>query len=128
MNLLPVGTVVNLKNEEDFPLMIIGKMPIVKSKENKFKYFDYKALAYPVGDIGEDEYFCFNEEDIEKIVYNGYQSEDNIKFDAIIYSLKKMKEAQKISSSQILKKSDFSSIDEKGKEIQRKSSTNRLSN
>ena len=43
MNLLPIGTVVNLKKDEDFPLMIIGKMPIIKSKENEFKYFDYKA-------------------------------------------------------------------------------------
>lgn len=128
MNLLPVGTVVNLKNNEKFPLMIIGKMPIIKSKENSFKYFDYKALAYPIGDIGEDEYFCFNEEDIESVVYNGYQSEDNVKFDAIIYNLKKMKETQKISSSQILKKDDFSSIAEKNREIQRKSSANRLSN
>lgn len=128
MNLLPIGTVVNLKKDEDFPLMIIGKMPIIKSKENEFKYFDYKALAYPIGDIGEDEYFCFNEEDIESVVYNGYQSEDNIKFDAIIYSLKKMKEAKKIPSSQILKKNDFSSITKKGKEIQRKSSASRLSN
>ena len=61
-------------------------------------------------------------------MYNGYQSEDNIKFDAIIYSLKKMKEAKKIPSSQILKKNDFSSITKKGKEIQRKSSASRLSN
>lgn len=128
MNLLPIGTVVNLKKDKDFLLMIIGKMPIIKGKESEFKYFDYKALAYPIGDVGEDEYFCFNEEDIEKVVYNGYQSEDNIKFDAIIYSLRKMKETQKIPSNQILKKDDFSSIAEKGKKIQHKSSANRLSN
>ena len=69
---LPIGTVVQLKNEEK-NAMITGYL--VFSKDSKDKIYDYSGCAYPIG-VKDDMTLGFNHDDIENVVYMGYVDED----------------------------------------------------
>lgn len=74
--LLPVGSVVYLK-EGKLKIVILGRGQIVqKNKEDrKLTYYDYLASLYPQG--YEPQYlFHFNHDKIDKIVFEGYQNEE----------------------------------------------------
>lgn len=92
---LPIGSIVKLKNF-DLLVMITGKFPLVKVKSS-YKYYDFRGQIYPIGDIGQEETYCFNIEDVDKTVYKGYISEENVVFNEFLqsyvelYDLKKAK-------------------------------------
>ena len=65
-NLLPIGSVVCLKNGEK-PLMIFGILP-----QNAVQRFDYLGVLYPEGYLSEDMVFMFNHEDIDEVKFIGY--------------------------------------------------------
>ena len=78
---LPIGTVVLLKGGKK-ELMIISYC-IVPSGEAYDKngkvdvtdtMFDYGACVYPEGMITSDQLFAFNHEQIDKIVFMGYET------------------------------------------------------
>ena len=71
-NLLPIGTVVRLHNGT-FDVMIIGRFPLY-NQEGTIGYFDYVACLYPTGAANE-ELLYFNQENIEKVIFEGYHSE-----------------------------------------------------
>ena len=75
-NLLPLGTVVLLKNATK-KLFIAGYG--VNDNETK-KLFDYIGYSYPEGFIDPKLNFVFNKEDIDKVVYEGYKDKE---FDAV---------------------------------------------
>lgn len=68
MGLLPLGSIVVLKNGFK-KLMIIGRK-VLQGKEEKL--FDYLGCLYPEGDIGEQYKFVFNNEDIDRVIFEGY--------------------------------------------------------
>ena len=79
---LPIGTVVFLKGGKK-ELMIISYC-IVPSGEAYDKngkidvsntMFDYGACVYPEGMITSDQLFAFNHEQIEKVVFMGYETD-----------------------------------------------------
>ena len=71
-NLLPIGSVVLLK-EGKKRLMIFG----VKQTDNSTSIeYDYIAVMYPEGNIGEAGQYMFNHYDIEKVFFEGYQDEE----------------------------------------------------
>ena len=80
-DLLPIGSVVILKDGEQ-PLMIYGIMQ--SEKENKLfqkpKTYDYVSVLYPQGNLGSDMHFLFNQEDIEKVIFRGFEDEERTKF------------------------------------------------
>ena len=83
--LLPVGSIVLLKDATK-KLMIIGILQ-VNSEENKT--FDYLGVPYPEGFLGEDTNFLFNHEDINDIIFTGYDNPERetfIKAIDILYS------------------------------------------
>ena len=71
-NLLPIGTVVLLHNGT-IDVMIIGRFPLY-NQEGTIGYFDYVACLYPTGAANE-ELLYFNQENIEKVIFEGYHSE-----------------------------------------------------
>lgn len=76
-NLLPVGSIVLLKDGEK-KLMICGIKQInVNGDGNEY---DYMGLLYPEGYMGEDFQYLFNHEDIETIVFRGYENEERTEF------------------------------------------------
>ena len=88
---LPVGTVVLLKGGQK-ELMIISYC-IVPSGEAYDKngrvdvtdtMFDYGACVYPEGLVTRDQLFGFNHEQIEKVVFMGYQTDKQKAISAIL--------------------------------------------
>lgn len=72
MYILPLGSVVRLNNG-DIKLMIISRAPLYEQEE-VIGYFDYSACIYPTGQVESQTYF-FNNENIEKVYFEGYKDE-----------------------------------------------------
>lgn len=75
-NLLPVGSVVLLKDATK-KLMIIG---ILQVKPDEEKLYDYLAVPFPEGYIGETNNFLFCHEDINDIIFTGYENPERLEF------------------------------------------------
>ncbi|WP_252198377.1 DUF4176 domain-containing protein [Clostridium sp. MCC353] len=76
-DLLPIGSVILLKNAKK-KLMIYG-IKQLDSKNPEVEY-DYIGVFYPEGNMGPDYQFLFNHEDIEKVYFEGYQTEERETF------------------------------------------------
>lgn len=81
---LPIGTVVLLKGGKK-QLMISGYATLPRGKvydkngelQNVgLTLYDYCGYFYPEGLISSDKIFAFNHEQIEKIYFKGYESEE----------------------------------------------------
>lgn len=83
-DLLPIGSIVLLKDGEK-RLMINGVMQ--NDAGGTGKNYDYLGVLYPEGHIGEGFQYLFNHEDIEKIVFRGYEDEERIEFLAKLATL-----------------------------------------
>ena len=75
---LPVGSVVLLKEAQD-PLMIVGFSSIDEDEPNKV--YDYSGCDYPEGMVDYEEVELFQHEDIEKILFLGYETEESKRYD-----------------------------------------------
>lgn len=74
---LPIGSIVLLKDGEK-RLMINGIMQ--NDAGGTGQNYDYLGILYPEGHIGEGFQYLFNHEDIDKIVFRGYEDEERIAF------------------------------------------------
>lgn len=77
MDILPIGSVVRLKNG-DVKLMIINRAPLY-NEGGVIGYFDYSACIYPTGKV-EDQVYFFNRENIEELYFEGYVDEQEEAF------------------------------------------------
>lgn len=68
--ILPLGSVVYLKNSKD-KVMVICRGAIGDEEE---EYFDYLGCVYPSG-LDKERTIFFNEESIEDILFEGYVDE-----------------------------------------------------
>ncbi len=80
-DLLPIGSVVILKNGEQ-PLMIYGVKQIDGKPKlfGKQKEYDYICVIYPHGHLGEEHNYLVNHEDIDRILFRGYEDDEREKF------------------------------------------------
>ena len=75
--LLPIGSIVRLQNGQK-RLMITG---VLQSKEDELdKQYDYLGILYPEGHIGGDFQYLFNHEDLDQIVFRGYEDPERQAF------------------------------------------------
>ncbi|MBP5679375.1 MAG: DUF4176 domain-containing protein [Bacilli bacterium] len=79
---LPIGTVVLLKGgKKELMIMSYCIIPAgeVYDKDGKVDVgdamFDYGGCVYPEGMITSDQLFAFNHDQIEKVVYMGYETD-----------------------------------------------------
>ena len=79
---LPIGTVVLLK-EGTQKVMITGYL-IYSKDSNKKEMYDYGACIFPEGVISADSTLVFNHDQIDKIVYLGYENEEQANFNTFI--------------------------------------------
>lgn len=75
---LPIGSIVILKNGGK-KLMIFGIMQSDQSEQNSQEY-DYIAVPYPEGNMGQDYQYLFNAEDIDQIVSRGFEDDERNQF------------------------------------------------
>lgn len=74
-DLLPIGSVVLLKDGKK-RIMIFGVKQIdVVDKENS-KEYDYIGVLYPEGNMGAQYQFLFNHEDIVEVSFRGLEDEE----------------------------------------------------
>lgn len=66
---LPIGSVVSLKELEGSMLMIVG----AQAGTSDGKKFDYMGVRYPIGVTSAQSYVCFNERLIDKVLFKGYE-------------------------------------------------------
>lgn len=83
-NLLPIGSVVLLKGATK-KLMITGIKPMLDSQPDKI--YDYIGVMYPEGFVGGDSNFLFNHEDINDVVFKGYDNPERLRFLEMIEDL-----------------------------------------
>ncbi|MDO4633116.1 MAG: DUF4176 domain-containing protein [Eubacteriales bacterium] len=76
--LLPAGSVVLLKNATK-KLMIIGILQMIPG-ENENRLYDYLAVPFPEGFMGADANFLFNHEDINDVIFTGYDNPERTEF------------------------------------------------
>lgn len=75
--LLPIGSIVLLKDGEK-KLMINGIKQTDASGDGK--EYDYLGVLYPEGHIGEQFQYLFNHEDINEVVFCGFEDEERMEF------------------------------------------------
>ncbi len=76
---LPIGSVVRLKGAEK-SLMITGFLPIETEKKDNNKVWDYSGCVYPEGIITSNNNYLFDHEQIEKVEFVGYVTEEEKNF------------------------------------------------
>ncbi len=69
---LPIGSVVKIKDTPDQLFMIFGWLQKSTAKE---EIYDYIAVMYPEGLANKILSFYFNDEDIEEVLFKGWQNE-----------------------------------------------------
>ena len=87
--LLPLGSVVYLQEGTE-KLMIIGRGVIFRDNETGEQvYTDYMGCIFPNG-INPDNTYFFNQENIDRVVFEGLKDEDEERF-LQVYKKKKEK-------------------------------------
>ncbi|MCL1897177.1 MAG: DUF4176 domain-containing protein [Clostridiales bacterium] len=76
-HLLPLGSVVLLKGGIR-KLMVIGLKQVLD--DGSGEAFDYAGVLYPEGFLGAGENILFNHEDIEGVVFTGFDSPERVEF------------------------------------------------
>lgn len=74
--LLPIGSVVLLEGAEK-ALMIFG---VMQSDLESDTEYDYISVLYPEGNMGSDSQVLFNHENIEKVLFRGYEDYERDEF------------------------------------------------
>lgn len=71
---IPLGSIVLLKGGIQKMLVISRALNV--QKDGKLYFFDYGAVPYPEGLIG-DQMAYFNHDQLARIVFEGFKDEDN---------------------------------------------------
>ncbi|MDD5887910.1 MAG: DUF4176 domain-containing protein [bacterium] len=81
---LPLGSVVLLKGAKRY-LVVMGYLMV---EEGTDKVWDYMGCAYPVGAISSEATLMFDEEQIDKVIFEGFTDEEGETFRAkVAYSI-----------------------------------------
>ena len=80
-NYLPIGSVVLLKGAKK-KLMITGFYIKAEGFDN---IFDYSGCLYPEGIVTSDQNGVFNHDQIDQVIFKGYESEEETEFKQRLY-------------------------------------------
>ena len=73
--LLPLGSIVTLKEGDGTKLLIIGRMTIT-IQNDKQGYYEYSAVLFPMGITDSEQILFFNSEDIKDIIFTGFVNDE----------------------------------------------------
>lgn len=77
--MLPIGSIVYLKKGRR-KLMVLNRAPLIPEENtDKMIMFDYSGCLYPNG-LNLEEIYYFNEENIDKVIFQGYSDDEEIRF------------------------------------------------
>ena len=86
MNLLPLGSIVVLKNGYK---NLIHKIPNMDTQQSENKIWDYLGVLYPEGYLGLGYTFLFNNTDIQQVIFKGYLDLEEDAFKLALKNLNK---------------------------------------
>ncbi len=78
--ILPLGSVVNLKNGDGTKLIIVSRASIVNEHFGEV-YYDYGGVLIPKGFSSPEEVYFFNKENVNEVLFEGYRNNDEIMFE-----------------------------------------------
>ena len=94
--LLPIGSVVLVKGSIKKLVIVARGLP---AKENEgLKIYDYGAVTYPEGLVGEN-LLNFDADSIEEVIYEGYSDKDEERMEANIESWLEETRAKNVKGS-----------------------------
>ncbi len=94
---LPVGTVCMLKGGKK-AVMVVGYG--IQPKEEPNVIYDYLGALYPEGIVTMEQNMVFNHENIESILFKGYESDEQKSFNQkIVEVINEMKGGNSLSSN-----------------------------
>lgn len=126
---LPIGSIVLLKGAIK-KIMIIGILQSSRGNDKKIKQYDYIGVMFPHGFLNTQTMFMFNHDQINDIVFRGYENperkefleklEDNIALAEKLIAEQKASEEQGVNAAEkqiankddIIKKSNQASSDD----------------
>lgn len=119
--MLSVGSIVYLKNGA-MKMVVLGHCPIREGK-----YYDYLGGEFPIG-INPEKLYFFNGDNIEEVIFEGYQDETNQKYLAAIDNWKQefdvpkgdVLEALKNQQQKIIEEQEAKSNKENADELRNK--------
>ncbi|HFK8836317.1 TPA: DUF4176 domain-containing protein [Streptococcus agalactiae] len=76
---LPLGSVVTLKNGDGSQLLIVTRAAIIE-EDGVEVYFDYGSVLIPQGIASPENGYFFNSENIEEIIFIGFENEAEKEF------------------------------------------------
>lgn len=76
---LPIGSIVLLMNGTK-KVMIIGYKPKTIDNNGNEIEFDYSGCIYPEGMLSSDQVLLFNQQQIDKLFFKGFENEESKKF------------------------------------------------
>lgn len=81
--MLPIGSIIYLK-EGTSKVMILNRGPLFEGERLGAKgvVYDYSGCLYPQG-LNPNNVFYFNEENIDKVVFEGYKDDEEERFKEI---------------------------------------------
>jgi hypothetical protein len=85
INLLPNGTIILLEGGNK-KLMIYGRKQLVTDEDEETIY-DYLGVLYPEGYVNADYTYVFNHNDIEEVVFRGFENEEEHEFQKVLSSV-----------------------------------------
>lgn len=68
--LLPIGSVVHIKDSTSL-VMVAGYLPI--SQKEPERIWSYSGFRFPLGFTNDDEVYCFNHDQIQRVYAYGYR-------------------------------------------------------
>ena len=86
MGYLPIGSVITLQGGSQ-PLMIYGRKQVNADRHTNW---DYVACLYPEGNIGDVYNVFFDKEDIERVLFVGYQTRIDTEMQRLLLSTSKI--------------------------------------
>lgn len=82
--LYPLGSIVYLQDGTE-KIVIIGRgVQIYDGEVDSDVFYDYAGCRYPLG-INPDEGLFFNEDNIDKVVFEGYSDEEEERYNEVFY-------------------------------------------
>ena len=69
---LPIGSICLLKGDKELT-MVTGYFGVVQ--DEKPRVYDYIGTMYPIGLISESRSYLFNNDQIQELVFKGYENE-----------------------------------------------------
>lgn len=123
--MLPIGSIVYLVEEEE-PFIITSTHYLTEDLMENLVYLDYKGYPYPSGDRDTREYMIFNEEDIEEVIFEGFDDGETEERNRAITKIYEQENIEHVSLEELVNR--LEEQDRKIEELQEKNPFSKLFN